>query len=289
MLKKSPSPVRKAVFPVAGFGTRLLPATKALPKEMLPIVDKPIIQYAFEEAREAGIEQFIFITGRNKEIIEDHFDHAVELQRHLANKAKKEELDRVADWLPPAGNIFFTRQQEMLGLGHAVWCARNLVGNEPFAVLLPDDMVLNQGKGCLAQMMDAYATHGGNIIGIEEIPREQTGSYGIITPEGQAQGAAVKIKSLVEKPKPADAPSNLGIIGRYILQPEIFEVLERQKPGAGGEIQLTDGLQAIAASQPMHGYQFAGTRFDCGSQAGYVNANVAYAKARPELAAALKL
>ncbi len=278
--------IRKVVFPVGGLGTRFLPATKSMPKEMLPVVDKPLIHYAFEEAQAAGIEQFIFVTGRNKHPINDHFDHAYELQNVLSGRNKQQELERTSQWLPPAGNVSFVRQQEPLGLGHAVWCARHLIGNEPFAVILADDMVLAK-KPCLAQMVDAYASvEGSNMLGVMDIPREDTGSYGIIDIDNAAPSAdkhLVKARGLVEKPKPDDAPSTLSIIGRYILQPGVFDLLDQQKPGAGGEIQLTDSLNQMVPKTNTYGYRFDGVRYDCGSLVGFVAANVAYALERPEL------
>ena len=291
---KRPNKVRKAIFPVGGLGTRFLPATKSMPKEMLPVVDKPLIHYAFEEARAAGIEQFIFVTGRNKHAIEDHFDHSYELQTTLSNKNKKRELELTSDWLPEAGNVSFTRQQEPMGLGHAVWCARHLIGDEPFAVILADDMVLSK-KPCLKQMVEAYGDVGGNILGVMDIPLEKTGSYGIIDIDKTTKDKRlVKAKGLVEKPAPADAPSTLSIIGRYILQPEIFKILDKQKPGAGGEIQLTDAINAMVPplrsprrrgekdGGGVYGYRFDGVRYDCGSLVGFVAANVAYALERSE-------
>jgi UTP--glucose-1-phosphate uridylyltransferase len=237
-------PIKKAIFPVGGLGTRFLPATKSMPKEMLPVVDKPLIHYAFEEARAAGIEQFIFITGRNKGAIADHFDHVFELQSVLSNRNKQRELELTSDWLPDAGNIMFTRQQEPLGLGHAVWCARHLIENEPFAVILADDMV-HANTPCMKQMVAAYKETGGNILGVMDIPREQTGSYGIVDTEKTLSSTMVKAKALVEKPAPENAPSTLSIIGRYILQPEIMDILAKQTPGAGGEIQLTDAINQM--------------------------------------------
>jgi UTP--glucose-1-phosphate uridylyltransferase len=276
--------IRKAVFPVGGLGTRFLPATKSMPKEMLPVVDKPLIHYAFEEARDAGIEQFIFVTGRNKDAINNHFDHAYELQSTLSKKNKNKELEQISGWMPEAGNLIFTRQQEPLGLGHAVWCARHLVGDEPFAVILADDMVLSKTP-CMKQMVGAYNKVGGNILGVMNIPREDTGSYGIldIADKKHADEVLVKAKGLVEKPQPKDAPSTLSIIGRYILQPEIFKILEKQKPGAGGEIQLTDAIAQMTKKEGVHGYRFEGTRYDCGGLVGYVAANVAFALERKEL------
>jgi UTP--glucose-1-phosphate uridylyltransferase len=277
--------IKTVLFPVGGLGTRFLPATKSMPKEMLPVVDKPLIHYAFEEAAAAGIERFIFITGRNKHTIEDHFDHMYELQSHLSAKNKKKELELTRDWLPPAGNITFIRQQEPMGLGHAVWCARHLVGNEPFSVILADDMVLAKIP-CLAQMMAAYNEVSGNILGVMDVPRDKTASYGIIDIDDTAKTGdrkLVKAKGLVEKPSPDKAPSTLSIIGRYILQPEIFEFLEKQKPGAGGEIQLTDAINHMLGIKDVHGYRFDGIRYDCGSLAGFVAANVAYALERKDI------
>lgn len=286
---QSPKKVRKAVFPVGGLGTRFLPATKSMPKEMLPVVDKPLIHYAFEEAKAAGIEQFIFVTGRNKHAIEDHFDHSYELQSTLKKKEKKKELEQTRDWLPQAGNVCFTRQQEPMGLGHAVWCARHLIGDEPFAVILADDMVLSK-QACLKQMVEAYDDVGGNILGVMDVPLEKTSSYGIVDIDKNAKNKdarLVKAKGLVEKPAPADAPSTLSIIGRYILQPDIFHVLDNQKPGAGGEIQLTDAICSMIGKPKnqgggVHGYRFEGVRYDCGSLVGFVAANVAYALERSE-------
>jgi len=276
--------IRKAVFPVGGLGTRFLPATKSMPKEMLPVVDKPLIHYAFEEARAAGIEQFIFVTGRNKDAINNHFDHAYELQSTLSKKNKSKELESTSGWIPEAGNVIFTRQQEPLGLGHAVWCARHLVGDEPFAVILADDMVLSKTP-CIKQMVNAYGKVGGNILGVMDIPREHTASYGIldIANKKHADDKVVRAKGLVEKPQPKDAPSTLSIIGRYILQPEIFNILEKQAPGAGGEIQLTDAIAQMIKKEGVHGYRFEGTRYDCGSLVGYVAANVAFALDRKDL------
>lgn len=273
--------IRKVVFPVAGLGTRFLPATKALPKEMLPVVDKPIIHYAFEEAKESGIEQFIFVTGRNKSAIDNHFDHAYELQSVLEEKNKKNELDLVSGWMPEPGQVFFTRQREALGLGHAVWCARHLIGDEPFAVILPDDMILAPTP-CLRQMMDAHAKVGGNLVATMEVPAEQTRQYGIIDAAGES-GALVKARGVVEKPLPEVAPSRMAIIGRYILQPEIFDVLERWERGAGGEIQLTDAINAMAKKTPTHGLRFEGKRYDCGHRLGFIEANIAFALARDDM------
>lgn len=271
--------IRKVIFPVGGLGTRFLPATKSMPKEMLPVVDKPIIHYAFEEAKAAGIEEFIFVTGRNKSAIEDHFDHSYELQHTLSRREKQKELALTRDWLPPAGSIAYTRQQEPMGLGHAVWCARHLVGNEPFAVILADDMVLSP-KGCLAQMVADY--QGGNMAAVMEVPREKTKSYGILD-IAKENGKLVTAKGLVEKPDPKDAPSNLSIIGRYILDSSIFNVLENQKKGSGGEIQLTDAMNDMIKDQPFYGYRFDGIRYDCGSREGYLEANIAFALDRADM------
>ncbi|WP_420405914.1 UTP--glucose-1-phosphate uridylyltransferase GalU [Nisaea sp.] len=277
-----PVPVRKAIFPVGGLGTRFLPATKSMPKEMLPVVDKPLIQYAVEEARAAGIEEFIFVTGRGKSAIEDHFDHAFELQSMLRDRAKKDALTVVEATIPAAGQFSYTRQQEPLGLGHAVWCARNFVGMEPVAVLLADDLILS-AAGCLKQMVDAYDEVGGNMVAAMEVPREETQSYGVITP-GEVKGRLVEVRGLVEKPKPEVAPSNYAVIGRYILQPKVFEDLARFETGAGGEIQLTDALARQLGLQPFNGYLFEGRRFDCGNKVGFLEANIAYALDRPDMA-----
>ncbi|MDX1974928.1 MAG: UTP--glucose-1-phosphate uridylyltransferase GalU [Rickettsiales bacterium] len=281
-MKKTAPVIRKAIFPVGGLGTRFLPATKSMPKEMLPVVDKPLIHYAFDEARAAGIEQFIFVTGRNKHAIEDHFDHVYELQSVLNERKKSEELRLTSEWLPEPGSISFIRQQEPLGLGHAVWCARHLINDEPFAVILADDMV-HAKTPCLKQMVKAYGSVGGNILGVMDIPRAQTSSYGIVDIDKKAKTPdkrLVKAKGLVEKPAPEKAPSTLSIIGRYILQPEIFTLLDKQKPGAGGEIQLTDSISKLGN---IHGYRFEGTRYDCGSLTGFVAANVAYALDRKDV------
>jgi UTP--glucose-1-phosphate uridylyltransferase len=277
-------PVRKAVFPVAGLGTRILPATKAMPKEMLPVVDRPLIQYAVEEAREAGIEQMIFVTGRGKSVLEDHFDIAYELEAVM--EARGKSLDALAGTRFPPGAIVSVRQQSPLGLGHAVWCAREIVGDEPFAVLLPDDLMAGK-PGCLAQMIAAYNKVGGNIVCAQEVPPERTASYGIITP-GARDGRLTEVKGLVEKPRPADAPSNLAIVGRYILQPEIMPVLANLGTGAGGEIQLTDGMAALLGAQPFHGLTFDGERHDCGDAKGFVLANLALGLARDDLAPAIR-
>jgi len=276
-------PIRKAVFPVAGLGTRFLPATKAMPKEMLTVVDRPVIQLVVDEAREAGIEHLIFVTGRNKGVIEDHFDKQFELEATLKRRGKSKELEMLEVELPGAGQTSFTRQQEPLGLGHAVWCAREIVGNEPFALLLPD--MLHFGpRGCLTGMMDVYRENGGgNVIAAYEVPREQVHQYGILG-VGEMRGQGFRITGMVEKPKPADAPSRYMISGRYILQPEIFALLEQQAAGAGGEIQVTDAMLRLAARQPFFGYPFEGRIFDCGSKIGFLAANVAYALARKDIA-----
>ena len=280
--------VRKAVFPVAGLGTRFLPATKAIPKEMLTVVDRPVIQYVVDEAREAGIEHFIFVTGRNKAVIEDHFDRQFELEATLQERNKQTDLKLLSNDLPEAGTASFTRQQSPLGLGHAVWCARELVGREPFALLLPDVLVQNK-PGCLAQMMEAYRAgeDNANIIAVEEVPMERISAYGVVG-IGETRGKAFTITGMVEKPPREQAPSNLIITGRYILQPEIFDILETQTGGAGGEIQITDAMIKLAQKQPFHGLKFDGRSFDCGSKIGFLAANIAYALERPDLAPALR-
>ncbi|MBL8668550.1 MAG: UTP--glucose-1-phosphate uridylyltransferase GalU [Rhodospirillales bacterium] len=276
-----PKPVRKAVFPVAGLGTRFLPATKALPKEMLPVVDKPLIQYAVEEAQEAGIEEFIFVTGRAKSAIEDHFDHSVELEMVLRERGRSESLHSVLDWMPAPGHISYTRQQEPMGLGHAVWCARNFISDEPFAVLLADDLILSN-PGCLKQMVDAHKKSGGNLVAVEEVPPSMTDQYGIIDASAE-NGQLIAAKGVVEKPKPADAPSALGIIGRYILEPIVLTILEHQERGTGNEIQLTDAMAKTIGLIPFHGFRYQGRRFDCGNKVGYLEANLAFALERPEM------
>jgi UTP--glucose-1-phosphate uridylyltransferase len=280
-------PVRKAVFPVAGLGTRILPATKAMPKEMLPVVDKPLIQYAMEEAKAAGIDEFYFVTGRAKSAIEDHFDVAYELEATLRERERTEVLTELQAWLPQAGQVAYTRQQRPLGLGHAVWCARNLVGDEPFAVLLVDDLMAGEPP-CLKQMVGAYEKVGGNIVAVVEVPREHTRRYGVLDIV-QDDGLLVRAKGVVEKPDPAVAPSTLTIIGRYIIQPEIFGHLGALKPGAGGEIQLTDGLdKLIADGQAFYGLRAAARRFDCGDKLGYLEANVALGLTHPSLGGGLR-
>ena len=273
--------VKKAIFPVAGLGTRFLPATKALSKEMFPVVDKPLIQYALEEAREAGIEEYIFVTGRSKSTIQDHFGRSYELEKILIDNNKSELVEEIKSWVPDPSQISYVRQQKALGLGHAVWCARNNIGDEPFAVLLADDLVLSN-PGCLAQMMEVYAEVKGNVVAIEEVPIEKVNRYGVLEIESE-DGVVVKAKGLVEKPNPKVAPSNLSIIGRYILQPDVFRKLDNQEKGAGNEVQLTDAIAETLNDIPFHGFKFAGKRFDCGSRLGYFEANLAYALARPSM------
>ena len=301
--------IRKVIFPVGGLGTRFLPATKSMPKEMLPIVDKPLIHYAFEEARAAGIEQFIFVTGRNKDAIENHFDRSYELEHSLSEKQKKSALALTSDWLPDPGSIVYLRQREPLGLGHAVWCARHVVGDEPFAVILADDLV-NGTIPCLKQMIDAHAhsTPNANMAAVMDVPRDKTASYGILkmdegglTPPSHPSGATpcspsgsaspmqdcrlIRATGLVEKPAPDVAPSTTSIIGRYLLQPSIFAQIENQPRGAGGEIQLTDALNRAIATTDFYGYRFDGIRYDCGEVTGYIEANLALALARPDIGA----
>ena len=270
--------IKKAIFPVGGLGTRFLPATKALPKEMLPVVDKPLIQYAVEEAAAAGIEEFIFVTGRNKTAIEDHFDHSFELEETLLAKGKAEALETVRGMIHEPGTVAYVRQQEPAGLGHAVWCARHLIHNEPVAVLLADDLIL--GSSCLAEMVASY--QGGNMVAVMDVLKSETGSYGIITP-GADHGQLVEVSGLAEKPDPANALSNIGIVGRYIIEPGVFAHLDRQDRGAGGEIQLTDSLARQIGVVPFHGLRFSGERFDCGSKIGFLQANIAFALQRADL------
>ena len=276
--------LRKAVFPVAGLGTRFLPATKAMPKEMLPVVDRPLIQHVVDEARQAGIEHFIFVTGRNKAVIEDHFDRQFELEMTLQERQKQKALDVLRRDLPDPGSTSFTRQQEPLGLGHAVWCARELIGHEPFALLLPDVLVQHE-RGCLAQMIDAARELGerANIVAVEEVPLERVDQYGVVG-VGARKGKMFSITGMVEKPSRERAPSNLILTGRYILQPEILDLLAKQDRGTGGEIQLTDAMIALARTQPFYGLKFDGRSFDCGSKIGFLAANVSYALARPDIA-----
>lgn len=273
--------VRKAVFPVAGLGTRFLPATKAIPKEMLTVVDKPVIQYVVDEAREAGIEHFIFVTGRNKAVIEDHFDVQFELYDTLAQRGKGDQLARLQRLQPSPGQTSFTRQQVPLGLGHAVWCARELVGDEPFALLLPD-MIMQSEKSCMKEMVELYEATGDNIIAVQECDPAETHKYGIVG-RGEAAHTGFRITEMVEKPKPGTAPSNLFINGRYILQPDIFDILESQEKGAGNEIQLTDAMLKLRKAQSFYGYHYQGRTFDCGSPEGFIEANVAFALWRSDI------
>ena len=276
-------PIRKAVFPVAGLGTRFLPATKAIPKEMLPIIDRPLIQYAVDEAREAGIEQMIFVTGRGKVAIVEHFDMAYELEKTMEGRHK--DLSVLEPTRLTPGNLVTVRQQVPLGLGHAIWCARAIVGDEPFAILLPDELMIANaggGLGCMKQMVEAYNEVGGNLISVLEVPLEEVSSYGVITP-GARDGALTEVRGLVEKPKTEDAPSNLIVSGRYILQPEVMRTLEGQEAGAGGEIQLTDAMARMIGTQPFHAVTFAGKRYDCGSKVGFIEATLAIALEREDL------
>ncbi|HEX2582282.1 MAG TPA: UTP--glucose-1-phosphate uridylyltransferase GalU [Dongiaceae bacterium] len=273
--------VRKAVFPVAGLGTRFLPATKVMPKEMLPVVDKPLIQYAVEEARSAGIEQFIFVISKGKSLLEDHFDLSPELMQTLAARNKQAEIEIAKATTLRPGQLATVRQPEPKGLGHAIWCARELVGDEPFAILLPDDLV-DARIPCLKQMMDVYEEKGGSIVAVQDVPREQTSRYGILK-TGRENGPLVEVDGLIEKPRPEEAPSTLSIIGRYILQPEIFRHLDKQQPGAGGEIQITDAMIPMTGAGQFHGYRFTGTRYDCGDKIGFLEATLALAAKHPRL------
>ncbi len=275
-------PVRKAVFPVAGFGTRFLPATKSVPKELLPVVDRPLIQYAVDEALAAGIEQMIFVTGRSKHAIEDYFDRAFEVEDDLHGKAKFDLLDALAKTRLAPGQAAFVRQQEMAGLGHAVWCARHLVGDEPFAVLLADELLWNPAYPALKQMCDTYERHGGNVVMAMEVPEQHTHRYGIVSP-GAIDGAVAEIKALVEKPRAGTAPSRLAVVGRYILQPQVMDILSAREIGAGGEIQLTDAMAKLIGTQPFHAQVFDGARHDCGDKAGFIQANIALALERDDL------
>lgn len=277
-------PIRKAVFPVAGLGTRFLPATKAIPKEMLPVIDRPLIQYAVDEAREAGIEQMIFVTGRGKTALIDHFDMAFELETTLKDRDK--DMEVLAPTRLAPGNLVTVRQQVPLGLGHAIWCARAIVGDEPFAIFLPDELMIGRGDGsggCMKQMVDAYNAVGGNLISVLEVPRADVSSYGVIAP-GARRGALTEVVGLVEKPPVAEAPSNLIMSGRYILQPDVMRVLERQERGAGGEVQLTDAMAQMIGRQPFHAVTFAGQRYDCGSKTGFIEATLALALQREDMA-----
>jgi len=281
--------IRKAVFPVAGLGTRVLPATKAIPKEMLPVFDRPAIQYVIEEAREAGIEHFVFVTGRNKGAIEDHFDRAYELEDTLRLKGKTDVLEALERELPIPGSMSFVRQQAPQGLGHAIWCARDVIGDEPFAVLLPDVIVKGEPTSCLAQMNAAFDDVGGNIIAVEEVPLDVVHKYGVIAPEGEPRAdGLVRMSGMVEKPKAADAPSRLAITGRYILQPEIFSLLADQDPGAGGEIQLTDAMARLMGKSDFHAIAYTGRSYDCGDKIGYLEACVAFALMDRELGGAAR-
>ncbi len=280
----SAKPIKKAVFPVAGLGTRFLPATKAIPKELLPIVDRPLIQYAVDEAREAGIEQMIFVTGRGKTAIIEHFDVAFELENTMTERGKNLAVLEPTRATP--GDIIAVRQQVPLGLGHAIWCARAIVGDEPFAIFLPDELMVARpgGTGCMKQMVEAYQAHGGNLISVIEVSREEVSSYGVIDP-GATAGAITEVRGLVEKPRQAEAPSNKIVSGRYILQPEVMRVLETQGKGAGGEIQLTDAMAQMIGTQPFHAVTFDGARYDCGSKVGFVEATLALALARDDIGA----
>lgn len=279
--------IRKAIFPVAGLGTRFLPATKSVPKEMLTVVDRPVLQHVVEEAREAGIEHCIFVTGRNKAVIEDYFDAAYELEDILLKRGKIKEREALIAELPIPGSMSFTRQQSPLGLGHAVWCARDIIGDEPFAVVLPDMLTIASGgsssRRCLAQCIEAYEQHGGNIIAVEEAPPDETHKYGVVS-VGKSFGSTFEVNGMVEKPAPGTAPSNLIISGRYVLSPEIFKILEKLDKGSGDEIQLTDGMRILAKTQAFHGVRFSGKTYDCGSRLGFLTANVAFAVANPEIA-----
>ena len=280
--------VRKAVFPVAGLGTRFLPATKSMPKELLPVVDKPVLQYAVEEARAAGIEQFIFVSSRGKTGMEDHFDRSFELEETLRERGKTAELEILEQSIIDSGDLVFVRQQQPLGLGHAVWCARHIVGDEPFAVLLPDDIVMSDPP-CIAELIDAHETLGrSHIIAVQDVPREHTSRYGILDPDVEVSPTLMRAKGIVEKPKPEDAPSTTAAIGRYVLDPAVFEYLDRGVQGAGNEIQLTDAIAATMDVAPLHGCHFKGKRYDCGDKLGFLQANIAFALQRPDLADGLR-
>jgi UTP--glucose-1-phosphate uridylyltransferase len=279
-------PLRKAVLPVAGLGTRFLPATKAMAKEMLPVVDKPLIQYAIEEARAAGIEQFCMVTGRGKTALVEHFDVAFELEATLRERNKTDALAQLKGTQVEPGSMVTVRQQVPLGLGHAIWCARAFIGDDPFAILLPDDLVLSETP-CLAQLAQAYRDTGGNVVAVTEVPRAHTNRYGILD-IGRDDGRLVEVKGLVEKPAPESAPSNLSIIGRYVLMPEVIGHLARMERGAGNEVQLTDGMARLIGTQPFHGLRYEGRRFDCGDKAGFLEAQIAFALKRPDLAEAVR-
>jgi UTP--glucose-1-phosphate uridylyltransferase len=278
--------IRKAVFPVAGLGTRFLPATKVMPKEMLPISDRPLIQHVFEEAREAGIEEFIFVTGRYKEMLEEHFDHQPELEQTLLSRGKHDLIAKIKDSEMPAGRLFLTRQPKPLGLGHAIWCAEKLVGGEAFAVLLPD-VLIKHSQGCLKQMLSVYEEFGGNVIAVENVPQDQTDQYGIVDTGGK-DAKICPVRGLVEKPKPSEAPSTLSVVGRYILQPQIFDALSSFEKGAGGEIQLTDAMAKLIGQQPFHTLRFAGKSYDCGSRLGFIEANIAFGMDDPVIGGKIK-
>jgi UTP--glucose-1-phosphate uridylyltransferase len=281
MNTKDFKPIRKAVFPVAGLGTRFLPATKAMPKEMLPINDRPLIQHVFEEARAAGIEEFIFITGRHKNMLEEHFDYQPELEQTLQSRGKTDMLEKIRDSEMPAGKLFLTRQPKPLGLGHAIWCAKKLIGDDPFAILLPDDLVLHE-QGCLSQMVEVYNEKGGNVVAVKDVQRKETNKYGIVD-IGNEEDNVIQVKGLVEKPDPDEAPSTLSVVGRYILQPEVLDYLAAFETGAGNEIQLTDSMAKLIRQQPFHGLKFDGKHYDCGSRLGFIEANLAYGLADPEI------
>jgi len=278
--------VRKAVFPVAGLGTRFLPATKAMAKEMLTVLDRPLIQHAVDEAMNSGIEQFIFVNGRGKHAIDDHFDMAYELEQTLVERGKTDEVARLRARTPKPGDVISVRQQQPLGLGHAVWCARHAVGNEPFAVFLPDDLVLGS-EPCIGQLIELYNKTGGNVVAVQDVPREQTNRYGVLD-VGEDDGRVAEVRGLVEKPEPEVAPSTLTIIGRYILLPQLFGHLEEQEPTAGNEIQLTDAMAKMIGETPFHGLRFSGTRFDCGTKLGFLQANLAYGLRDPGVGAELR-
>jgi UTP--glucose-1-phosphate uridylyltransferase len=279
-------PLRKAVLPVAGLGTRFLPATKAMPKEMLPVVDKPLIQYAVDEARAAGIDQFCMVTGRGKTALIDHFDIAFELEATLAERNKRQALELLREEAMPPGAITTVRQQVPLGLGHAIWCARTFIGDDPFAILLPDDLVLSQTP-CIGQLVNVYNETGGNVVAVSEVPKQHTNRYGILE-IGELKGDRVEVKGLVEKPAPEDAPSNLSIIGRYVLLPEVIAYLSRMEAGAGNEVQLTDAMAKMIGQHPFHGLKFEGRRFDCGDKAGFLEAQIAFSLARSDLGPAVR-